>query len=249
MNIQKNAIMLKQPEKLTTPSLKFFSFKPGPAVPGGCNVLGDVRRDVRFGSVDFSVVNRFGGAITKGDGIAVVAVFDNKQGDLKARTVPDLFNDKELKGKIAPYSKLGKYFYDDAFWKAGENSDILYKASPIVTSTMGMLSAKPLDSLETNGKGNVIIEGEYYGKTRYVGPTLDQLIKAGIKVNVEGVFLATETGYAIVDANQNGNSYTIKSILKPEEIKTSLLAFYGNFENGQMRKTDNPFVIPVGDLA
>ena len=249
MNIQKNAITLKQPEKLTTPSLKFFSFKPGTAVPGDYNNLGG-RWNVGFGNVDYGGdYGRFGGAITKGDGIAVVAVFDNKQGDLKARTVPDLFNDKELKGKIAPYRKLGKYFYDDAFWKAGENSDILYKASPMVTSTMGMLSAKPLDSLETNGKGNVIIEGEYYGKTRYVGPTLDQLIKAGIKVNVEGVFLATETGYAIVDANQNGNSYTIKSILKPEEIKTSLLAFYGNFENGQMRKTDNPFVIPVGDLA
>ena len=91
--------------------------------------------------------------------------------------------------------------------------------------------------------------GEFHGTPRYEGPTVDQLRKAGIKVEIAGVFLATETGYQIVDANKNGDSYTIRSIIKPEEIKTSLLAFYGQFGNGQRRKTDNPLGIPVGDIV
>jgi len=43
---------------------------------------------------------------------------------------------------------------------------------------------------------------------------------------------------------------TIESTLtQPKEIKALLLPFYGKFEDGQLRKTDNPFGIPVGDVV
>ena len=244
--MQKNAKILKQPEKISTPALKFFSLKPGFAVPG-CGGVGSNRRLVVFGGAG-SGVNRFGGAITKGDEIAVIAVFDNQEGDLKRRTVSELF--KEFNGKIAPYSKLGKYFYDNSLWKEnGGRGGIFSKASPMLTSTFGVLSQIPLGDLKTTGKGNIIIEGSHRGATQYIGPNVDQFRKAGINVEFAGVFLAAETGYKIVDANRSGDSYVIKSILKPEEIRASLLAFYGDFKNGQTRKTDNKFGIPVGDLA
>jgi hypothetical protein len=242
-----NAPILKQPAKPAN-ALNLYIRKPGPAVPGLYPVLGYLDRgDVGFGLAD-SGDYRFGGAIKDGKGnFAVVAIFDNKDGPQRRRTVPEMFNDKEFKGKIVPYRELGPFFTEDLLWDA--NKKTLIAASPMVTSTFGIASEIPLGSLQTTKQGNIIIAGEFYGTTRYEGPTVDQLRKAGIKVEVAGVFLATETGYQIVDANKNGDSYVIKSILKPEEIKTSLLAFYGQFGNGQRRKTDNPLGIPVGDIA
>jgi hypothetical protein len=249
MRIQKNAMLLKQPKEVS-PSLKLFYRKPGPAVPGLYGLLGYYldRGDVSFGHA--GDVGRFGGAITKNGDIEIVAIYDKKEGCLKWRTVPELFNDKKFKDNIAPYSKLGKYFYDDNYWNAGDNAKILSDASPMLTATFGMLASMPLGDLETTSKGNIVIRGSYNGNTEYIGPTKDNLKKAGINLDAGPmVFLATKTGLKIVDATDNGKSYAIKSILEPEEIKTSLLAFYGNFENGQKRKFDNQFGIPVGDLV
>jgi hypothetical protein len=247
MRIQKNAILLAQPKKVSQ-SLKLFYRKPGPAVLG-CYVSLSGRVD-RWG-VGFGVASDsscFWGAITKNGDIEIVAIYN--KGGLKWRTVPELFNDKKFKDNIAPYSELGKYFYDDNYWNAGNNARILSDASPMIATPFGMLAPMPLGDLETTGKGNIVIRGSYNGNTEYIGPTKDNLKKAGIKLDVgPKVFLATKTGLDIVDATDNGKSYVMKSILEPEEIKTSLLAFYGNFENGQRRKFDNPLGIPVGDLV
>jgi len=141
-----------------------------------------------------------------------------------------MFNDKRYKDKIATYKQLRPFFVSDGLWS--ENRGILTQASPMATRTMGAFSKMlPLDDLSLRGeKGKIYITGEYNGKTRFGGFTVDQLVKAGIAVDVPGVILVAERGYVIGDANKKGSDYSIHF---SSDIN-GLSAFYGGFPNNQL---------------
>ncbi|MFA5929380.1 MAG: hypothetical protein WC861_00695 [Candidatus Micrarchaeia archaeon] len=180
--------------------------------------------------------------------LEIVAIFDKKdrKDPNRALSFPEMF--KKYQGKLATFKQLSPFFVDSTLWN--KNRGILRKAKPMVTRTVGALSRKlPLCELPTEN-GKIYIEKEFNGKTRFGGFTVDQLVKAGIRVDVPGVFLAMEQGYVIGDVSASGSNYTmhIPSDVPPEQLKTFLHAFYGDFENGQLRRTDNALSIPVGAI-
>jgi len=171
-----------------------------------------------------------------------------------ALTIPEMFNNKNYRGKIATYKHLSPCLTNNVFWENmwDKNRDIILTTSPLATSTMGALSDKlPLCELPTEN-GKIYIEGEFRGKTRFGGVTVDQLRKIGVDVEKPGVFFAMEKGYAIGDANSSGSSYTIHvKDMPPKKLKMLLHPFYGDFKNGQgqLRLADNALQIPLGVIA
>jgi len=187
--------------------------------------------------------------------LEIIPLYD-KQGELdrnkvSALTIPQIFNNKNYRNRIAPYRHLSPCLTNDSFWNNiwDKNTVIILTASPIVTSTMGAFSDKPLCDLPAE-KGKIYIEGEFRGKTRFGGFTVDQLRKIGVDVEKPGVFIAMEKGYVIGDANPSGSSYTIHvKGMPPGLLKALLHPFYGDFKESKLRLTDNALHIPVGDIV
>ena len=169
----------------------------------------------------------------------------DENSQFRGRSFPELHN--AYGDNLATYAQLGPSYTVSALWE--KNKSILQDVSPLVTRTICAFSKKvPLGDLPTEN-GKIYIEGDFKGKTRFGGFTVDQLRKANIDVTTPGVLLAMETGYVVGDADKSGSSYTMQvKDIPPAQLRQLLHTFYDDFTSECTRSTNNVLGIPAGSI-
>lgn len=150
-------------------------------------------------------------------------------------TVPDAF--QKYGFSIIKHKDLDYIFTKNKISR--KYAAVLGEACPIMSSLMGANSIIPLGDLRRDN-GKLYIEGAYHGETtRMLLFSERQARVRSLNLNLPAI-VAIEQGYRIVDVSKNGYAIDV-----PELALYNLRVFSGAFKDGELRRVESEFALPV----